>query len=108
MRNKDNVKICKYCLYRQAVKCNGIFKFNGEIEEKDDYCQQCAKQIIFYFCNLDHEETEVQSDINIARIIEQKCYNNGLLVCDTSLISDEEVDRIHNKIKNMAKNVKRL
>lgn len=99
------MEICKLCLFRQAKKCYGVFSPNGCRQESSDYCQDCLKQIIFYFLNCNQNEQEDVSFDNIRKIIQEKNYQNGLLVADTSIFSDKEIDKFHNEINKLSKNV---
>lgn len=110
--NQNNLiktnNICKMCLINYAVVNNGIFKYNGQVEEKNIYCKECSKEITNYFLNLKKDEQQDKSYYIISKIIEKIYQQKGIIIADSYFHSEEDIEKMQNKIKYMLNNIKQL
>ena len=109
------MKLCKLCLFREAIKNIGKFSFrNTENIESNEYCECCASEISYYFNNhsLGKDEDIVQADYKayneLREKLEDEFLQNGMILADSPLFNDEDIDQLHSQIKRIGSNVLRI
>lgn len=106
------MKLCKLCLFREAIKNIGKFSFrNTENIENNDYCECCASEINYYFNNhtKDKDEDVALADYKayneLREKLEDEFLQNGMILADSPLFDDDDIDQLHSQIKRIGSNV---